>query len=959
MSGPDNIPDETQPGGEDPAPPPDDGGTGPPMSGPDNVPDERRGGGSNGRRSDRTGGRTSPSGTQTPPGGNAPDRGPGALSPTRGRTTPAAGMQRSRHADLGSPEGVSSAAAADVRSEAAAGDPAVFATDIELQRRELSESERQDLREDYAADREGVSADQVEFEETPYALESSVSEAGRERSLEYQIADRYGGVDPVEIQVEERGDASTSTDDRAATDDTGRTGSETTVETTTTTDSAAVAIAADQSQYGREDLTVRNGRVGLTEDAMVERAAEESGYGASELAVRDGEIVVTDEARRQRAAEQLGVSQPDRDVRVVQSATGTSPVRGQAAPAGEAERAVLTASGYEEYAIEQSDELADYDAVRPVRDPAGGYNLDLTEEGVEQRQDYGGFSDEGITNPDGPIRSFLSDAGDTAADYLEPAADVQTDVMAATARPATAAADVVRPGTADRVDRSLDRFGSGLAAGANVPQGASDAVAAGQIAGYVAGQGPGDPISGATFGRAVDVGRAFSIETARAGRSAIRNPMRTTGAIAGGAALGAGAAAGARGAASAVTSTGRGSAAVSQARRAASAARGTPERVGSDVRRIARSERGQGQIPRSRDGGGDGGGGGIMESLEDELARFERGERMRRAEQGAREIVERGRELAQRRRSSPSYEDGEIAARTVDNRPGGDYVSELDYEPRTVSRSPDYSRSGPTATQQRAFSGRGSYEYDQASSSVERYLEAQRTDVADSADEISPAAQELGSAPMAAGTTPALLTLAERQEATVNDTFLARPEDTALLAGVQSADGQSVAVREALEMREVAEAREVTERAVQTATSPTQDQPTAEDLAVGDLTASRPRERATAAEREASDQRQRTEAAQRGAAGSPGWQYADRPRDGADVDQPGFGWFSTPQRTPQPTAPPNRTPRRIPFPDMEFDADPDDDWRRDLEEINRSWVNPIAQLGTGVGLFGGGDDGWR
>ncbi len=95
----------------------------------------------------------------------------------------------------------------------------------------------------------------------------------------------------------------------------------------------------------------------------------------------------------------------------------------------------------------------------------------------------------------------------------------------------------------------------------------------------------------------------------------------------------------------------------------------------------------------------------------------------------------------QRRREEmgPPEPDPEIEVRTVDNRPGGDYVAD---------KSPDLSRSGPTETQQRAFRSRSSSsDTDLDLTPRERQLAAQLRRETPDADlresDLAPEAEEL------------------------------------------------------------------------------------------------------------------------------------------------------------------------------------------------------------------------
>lgn len=137
-------------------------------------------------------------------------------------------------------------------------------------------------------------------------------------------------------------------------------------------------------------------------------------------------------------------------------------------------------------------------------------------------------------------------------------------------------------------------------------------------------------------------------------------------------------------------------------------------------------ERGMAQLPKfgsdsdGSSGSSDSGGvaGSLSEEIGEYLGRFERGERLRNAKQRAEERFLRDQQEAaerQERGSEPT---------TVDTRPGGDYVA--DSGPGggyTASRTPDTSRSGPTATQRRAYRSTITSDSSDSSTEAEQLLE--------------------------------------------------------------------------------------------------------------------------------------------------------------------------------------------------------------------------------------------
>lgn len=166
-----------------------------------------------------------------------PPRTASQTSPTRGQANPG----------MGQVEGVSGSRVADIQQSVADETQGVYAPDVSVEREELSESEQQDLREQIA-ERENVDPSRVEFQETPFHLTASVSGGGEERAAETQVAAQYENVDPIEIDVDTE-----------------------TTEAEAITDEARIEIAAQETEYTTEELTVQDGDVMLRENASDEQ----------------------------------------------------------------------------------------------------------------------------------------------------------------------------------------------------------------------------------------------------------------------------------------------------------------------------------------------------------------------------------------------------------------------------------------------------------------------------------------------------------------------------------------------------------------------------------------------------------------------------------------------------------------------------------------------------------------
>lgn len=130
--------------------------------------------------------------------------------PTVTRTSPVAGEPRPDEfqEDI---EGVSSSREADIKQNVADQYDNIFYNDVSLSREELSEQEIENIRRREAEER-GVSPERLEFEQEPFRVVPEISEEGRERAAEVDIASEFSNVSPREIDVTDMSDGQAEID---------------------------------------------------------------------------------------------------------------------------------------------------------------------------------------------------------------------------------------------------------------------------------------------------------------------------------------------------------------------------------------------------------------------------------------------------------------------------------------------------------------------------------------------------------------------------------------------------------------------------------------------------------------------------------------------------------------------------------------------------------------------------
>lgn len=220
------------------------------------------------------------------------------LDQTSTTTSPIAGNVRPESEYDQTPEGISDQEAISYQREVASQAEGVFYQDVSLQREQLSEEDIEQLRRDEAAER-NVSPEQIEFEETPYEITAEISEQGQERAAETEVASRYEGVEPVEIQVDIT-DGSTETS--VLTDE----ATQTIAEQQRSTDDTQTQVweGPEQTQSGQAlerdlqegnvpDTTGTTPAMGQTTDPAYDPSAESPGFAGAfidrELAERIGQ----------------------------------------------------------------------------------------------------------------------------------------------------------------------------------------------------------------------------------------------------------------------------------------------------------------------------------------------------------------------------------------------------------------------------------------------------------------------------------------------------------------------------------------------------------------------------------------------------------------------------------------------------------------------------------------------